>query len=412
MTAKTIAPELAAHSDNIWLNKGLFDRVLVVYEQMDDLGFGGEQRRLLEETHKRFVRSGANLEDAAQERLREINAELAELGQQFQENLLNETNDFELVVTDRADLGSLPGSLVALAAEEAKRRGHDCECWVFTLQRPSINPFLQYSPNRELRKKMFDGYAMRGDNDNDSDNKAIVTRTVQLRAERAALMGYPTHAHYVLADNMAETPENAIGLLDQIWEAALLVAAAAVRVGRLADDVLQPPDQVEFRHRAASGLHRFVLAPGAGRAVEHGVDVGVPLLGSEAMGQVDTFVQHHAERELGAMQQFESADTQHHSLHFFELGSRSIEERFQRLVELGASATHQVESRTGAAHLETGGELRHPAHPLLGNRRLQQACQRGGIARRLARVVRADTAGHAHRQLPEIHDGGLSGAQF
>ena len=225
-TAKTIAPELAAHSDNIWLNKGLFDRVVVVYEQMDDLGLSGEQRRLLEETHKRFVRSGANLEDAAQERLRKINAELAELGQQFQENLLNETNEFELLVTDRADLGDLPSSLVALAAEEAKRRGHDCECWAFSLQRPSINPFLQYSPNRELRKKMFDGYAMRGDNDNDSDNKAIVTRMVQLRAERAGLMGYTSHAHYVLSDNMAESPEKVYDLLNRIWEPALRVAKA------------------------------------------------------------------------------------------------------------------------------------------------------------------------------------------
>ena len=224
--AKTIAPELAAHRDNIWLNKELFDRVLVVYEQMGELGLGGEQQRLLEETHKQFVRAGANLEDTAQDRLREINGELAELGQQFQENLLDETNEFELLVTDRADLGDLPRSLVALAAEEAKRRGHDCECWAFTLQRPSINPFLQYSPNRELRKKMFDGYAMRGDNDNDSDNKAIITRTVQLRAERAALMGYESHAHYVLSDNMAESPEKAYDLLDRIWEPALRVAKA------------------------------------------------------------------------------------------------------------------------------------------------------------------------------------------
>ena len=223
-TAKTLAPELSAHSDSISLNKELFDRVLTVYEQRDDLGLGGEQEHLLEETHKQFVRSGANLEDAAQDRLREINSELAEHSQQFQENLLDETNNFELLVTDKADLGDLPASLVALAAEEAKRRGHDCECWVFTLQRPSINPFLQYSPNREMRKTMFDGYAMRGDNDNDSDNKSIVTRMVQLRAERAALMGYDSHAHFVLSDNMAENPDNVYKLLDQVWKPALEVS--------------------------------------------------------------------------------------------------------------------------------------------------------------------------------------------
>jgi peptidyl-dipeptidase Dcp len=224
-TGKTIAPELAAHNDDIYLNATLFERVDGVFRQRDELDLDAEQRRLLEETHKDFVRAGANLEGEAQARLREINAELASMSQEYRENLLNDTNEFELLVTDRADLGNLPESLVALAAEEAKRRGHDCEdCWVFTLQRPSINPFLQYSPNRELRKKLFDGYMMRGDNDNENDNKAIVARTAQLRAERAALMGYDTHAHFVLSDNMAETPENAFGLLDQIWEPALRVS--------------------------------------------------------------------------------------------------------------------------------------------------------------------------------------------
>jgi len=223
-TGKTLAPELSAHGDNISLNKGLFDRVLTVYAQREGLGLTAEQQRLLEETHKQFVRSGANLEDEAQDRLRDVNSELAELSQQFQENLLDETNNFELLVTDKADLGDLPASLVALAADEARRRGHECECWAFTLQRPSVNPFLQYSPNRDLRKKMFDGYAMRGDNDNDSDNKAIISRMVQLRAERASLMGYDSHAHFVLSDNMAENPDNVYKLLDQVWKPALEVA--------------------------------------------------------------------------------------------------------------------------------------------------------------------------------------------
>jgi peptidyl-dipeptidase Dcp len=224
-TAKTIAPELSAHRDNIYLNAALFERIDAVFRMRDQLDLNSEQQRLLEETHKGFVRSGANLEPEAQARLREINSELATLSQQFQENVLDETNEFELLVTDRADLGDLPESLVALAAEEAKRRGHDCdECWAFTLQRPSINPFLQYSPNREMRRKLFEGYAMRGDNDNDNDNKVIVQRTVQLRAERAALMGYETHAHFVLSDNMAETPKNAYDLLDQVWKPALRVS--------------------------------------------------------------------------------------------------------------------------------------------------------------------------------------------
>jgi len=244
-TGKTLAPELAAHQDNISLNQELFDRVLTVFEQRDDLGLTGEQDRLLEETHKQFVRSGANLEDEAQARLREINSELAELSQLFQDNLLDETNNFELLVTDKADLGDLPASLVALAAEEAKRRGHDCECWAITLQRPSINPFLQYSPNREMRKTMFDGYAMRGDNDNDSDNKATLSRMVQLRAERSTLMGYDSHAHFVLSDNMAENPDNVYKLLDQIWKPALAVS----KIERADMQALMQSEGIEDRLR-------------------------------------------------------------------------------------------------------------------------------------------------------------------
>jgi peptidyl-dipeptidase Dcp len=223
-TAKIFAPEEAANKDNVNLNPALFDRVSAVHEQRDELSLSGEQAKLLEETLKRFVRAGANLDDGSQARLREINAELASLSQEFDENLLNETNDFELLVTDKADLGNLPASLVALAADEAKRRGHDCDCWAFTLQRPSINPFLEYSPNREMRKALFDAYAMRGDNDNDSDNKAVLARIVQLRAEKAALMQYKNYAEFVLSDNMAETPENTYSLLDQIWEPAIRVA--------------------------------------------------------------------------------------------------------------------------------------------------------------------------------------------
>ena len=223
-TGKTIAPELSAHGDNITLNKDLFERVLAVYEQRESLHLTAEQQHLLDETHKQFIRSGANLPDEAQERLREINSELAELSQTFQDNVLDETNDFELLVTDEADLGDLPASLVALAADEAKRREHDCECWAFTLQRPSINPFLQYSPNRDMRKTLFDGYAMRADNDNEADNKATISRMVQLRSERATLMGYDSHSHFVLSNEMAETPENVYDLLDQIWKPALRVS--------------------------------------------------------------------------------------------------------------------------------------------------------------------------------------------
>jgi len=223
--ARTVAPELAAHNDDIALNRPLYDRVKAVYDQREELGLTPEQHKLLEETHKAFVRSGINLDEAAQARLREINGELAELSQRFGQNLLQETNDFELHVTDTADLGNLPANLVAAAQEEAARRGREGG-WSFTLQRPSINPFLQYSPNRELRRQMFMGYAMRGDNDNEVDNKTILSRMAALRAERALLMGYETHAHFVLSDNMAETPARVYEFLDQIWVPALRVSQA------------------------------------------------------------------------------------------------------------------------------------------------------------------------------------------
>jgi peptidyl-dipeptidase Dcp len=220
--AAEIAPELAAHRDDIRLNADLYARVEAVYDTLDELELTPEQDKLLEETNKRFVRSGIGLPEDAQARLREINGELAELSQQFSRNLLAETNDFEFHVTDPADLGELPASLKAAAAQLARDRDQDG--WVFTLQRPSINPFLQYSPNRELRRHIFDGYMMRGDRDNEQDNKAIAARSAALRAERAALMDYETHAHYVLSDNMAETPERVYELLDQIWAPALRVA--------------------------------------------------------------------------------------------------------------------------------------------------------------------------------------------
>lgn len=220
---RTLAPARAAHTDDILLNAALYERVKTVVEGCDSAAMTAEQLKLLEETHKEFVRRGAALDEDAKARMKAINAELATLSQQFGQHVLAETNAYELHVTDSADLGGLSGNLVALAAAEAKRRGHDAG-WSFTLQRPSINPFLEASPNRELRRQIFVAYAMRGDNDDANDNKAILGRLAALRAERARLLGYPTHAAFVLSDNMAETPDRVRGLLDQVWAPALRVA--------------------------------------------------------------------------------------------------------------------------------------------------------------------------------------------
>jgi peptidyl-dipeptidase Dcp len=221
--AREAAPLLAAHSDDILMNRALFDRVHAVYEQRDDLDLDPQQTYLLTETHKRFVRSGVNLPEETQARIREINAELSELSTRFNDNLLAETNAFELLIEDPDELTALPASLVAAAADEAQRRGHENK-WVFTLQRPSVNPFLQYSPSRELRQKIFDGYAARGDNGNEHDNNAVLARIAELRAERASLMGYESHAHYVLENRMAEKPERVLSLLNRVWEPAIRVA--------------------------------------------------------------------------------------------------------------------------------------------------------------------------------------------
>jgi peptidyl-dipeptidase Dcp len=221
--ASTIAPELAGHRDDIRFNPELYARVAEVWNSREALDLDPEQTVLLEDTHKGFVRSGAALDEASKSRLREINGELAELSEKFSQNLLKETNEFELYVEDRADAGHIPGNLLVSAEEEARKRGHESGL-SFTLQRPSINPFLQYSPNRELREKIFLGYAMRGDNGNEADNNAILARTADLRFEKARLLGYPSYAAYVLSDNMAETPERVYGLLDEIWAPAIEVA--------------------------------------------------------------------------------------------------------------------------------------------------------------------------------------------
>ncbi|MDX5584682.1 MAG: M3 family metallopeptidase, partial [Aureibaculum sp.] len=219
-TAKTLAPELSKHRDYISLNAELFKRVDAVYQEKDKLGLSDEENKLLEETYKGFVRAGVNLDNDKQERLRELNSRLATLSQKFGDNLLNETNNFELHVTDSSDLGNASQNLLAVAAKESKNRGHK-NGWSFTLHRPSINPFLQASTNRTLRKKIFDGYALRGNNDNENDNKAILEEMASIRVEQANLKGYKTHADFVLSDNMAETPEAVYAFMDKLWEPAL-----------------------------------------------------------------------------------------------------------------------------------------------------------------------------------------------
>ncbi len=226
--AREITPKLSAHSTNILLNAALFERIEAVHSQKDEPGLNPEQAMLLDKTYKRFVRGGAGLDPEKQERLREINQQLSVLTLQFGDNIRDETNSFELVIDNEEDLAGLPSDLVSNAAELAEEKGYEGK-WVFTHHNPSVMPFLTYADNRELREKMKKTYINRCNNDNEYDNKENIRQLVNLRIERANMLGYPTHAHYILEENMAGTPGRVNEFLDQLWKAALPVAKDEVR---------------------------------------------------------------------------------------------------------------------------------------------------------------------------------------
>lgn len=221
--AKDISPELTALQDDILLSEELFAKVHKLWEQRDQLGLSAEQRRLLDETHKDFVRGGAKLGPEQKKRLRAINEELALLGLKFGQNLLKETNGYRLVIEKKEDLAGLPESVIAAGAETAKAAGLAGK-WVYTLQAPSIWPFLSYAENRELRRQILTAYMMRGDNGNEFDNKAVLSKLAALRVERANLLGYPTHADFMLEERMAKAPAQVYDLLNKLWVPALKVA--------------------------------------------------------------------------------------------------------------------------------------------------------------------------------------------
>ncbi len=225
--AKDVAPQLSEHGDEIHLNQPLFKRIATVYQQRDQLELTPEQGKLLEEQYKEFVRGGAKLSPEKKSRLMEINARLSVLSLKFGENVLKENNRFELVIEDQADLAGLPDGVIAAAAETAAERGYEGQ-WVFTLHKPSMIPFLQYSERRDLREKIYMGYINRGNHDDRLDNKETLVEMAALRVERAKLLGYDTHADYVLEENMAKQPDNVYKLLDEVWEPALKRAKAEV----------------------------------------------------------------------------------------------------------------------------------------------------------------------------------------
>lgn len=221
--AEEMAPLRSKHRDDIRLNAKLFERIKAVTKKKEDLDLTVEQSMLLDKYYKDFVRGGANLEEDKKARFREINEELSLLSIKFGQNVLKETNRFEMVIANEEDLAGLPEAVISAAAETASEQGHEGK-WVFTVHKPSMIPFLQYSEKRELREKIFKAYINKGNHNDELDNKANLAKITTLRVERANLLGYKTHAHYVLENNMAKVPENVYGLLDQLWKPALRMA--------------------------------------------------------------------------------------------------------------------------------------------------------------------------------------------
>jgi len=218
--ARILVPITSAHQSNMMLNADLFERVKSVHENQEDMDLTTEQSRVLEKIYKRFVRGGANLDEAGKERIREIDEKLSMLSLRFGDNLLKETNAYELVIEDESDLKGLPESVRSAAAEAAKKAGHEGK-WLFTLHKPSWIPFVQYAENRDLRERIYRAMFMRCNRGNEYDNKKIVAEMLALRIERANLLGYETHADYILTDRMAGEPENVYDLLMRLWDPSL-----------------------------------------------------------------------------------------------------------------------------------------------------------------------------------------------
>lgn len=212
--AKEVSPMLSEFANDITLNERLFNRVKTVYDTKDNLELTPEQTMLLEKQYKGFARNGANLNDIDKTELRKIDAELSKLSLQFGENVLAETNAYEMHLTDKNDLSGLPESVKEAAEEVAKSK--EKEGWIFTLDYPSYIPFMTYADNRELRKKLAIAAGKKAFQDNKYNNEQIVLNIVNLRYKRANLLGYKTHAHFVLEERMAETPEKVISFSNDL----------------------------------------------------------------------------------------------------------------------------------------------------------------------------------------------------
>jgi peptidyl-dipeptidase Dcp len=220
-----LAPSLSAHSDHIFMNAALFKRVKYIWENQKSLHLKGENLKLLELYYKAFVRNGANLNVKEKKIVADINQQLSLLSLRFGKNILDTINEYKLIITEKSDLAGLTEDIIASAADTASWSGHDGK-WIFTLQNASVIPFLQYSDQRHLRQTIWEAYTNKGNNGDEFDNNKIVSEIVKLRAEKANILGYDSHAHYILEEQMAKSPDQVYDLLNKLWGPAIKVAQA------------------------------------------------------------------------------------------------------------------------------------------------------------------------------------------
>ncbi|MFY0651505.1 MAG: M3 family metallopeptidase [Cyclobacteriaceae bacterium] len=225
--ASEISPKLTEFNNEIMQNDQLFSKIKSVFDQRDSLGLNTEQEMLLSKTYKGFIRNGANLSGKAKERFKEISIELSKSTLKFGENVLAETNAFQLVLEDESDLAGIPTGIKEQAASAAKAADMEGK-WLFTLHAPSYIPFVEYADNRALREKMYRAFASKSFKGNENDNQALILRIVELRAEMAELLGYQTYADYVLEERMAEKPAKVNTFLDELLEKSLKKAKEEV----------------------------------------------------------------------------------------------------------------------------------------------------------------------------------------
>ncbi len=216
--AKEVSPWLTAFKNDMILNAALFARVKSVYDQKESLSLTPEQAMLLEKQYKGFARNGANLSDEDQKTLRDLDSKLAKLSLEFGEHVLADGNAYEMHLSNEKDLKGLPEGAKEAAAMMAKEKGKDG--WLITLDYPSYIPFMTYAENRELRKKLSIAFGKKGFQENENNNEQVVLQIARLRKKRAQLLGYKTHAHFVLEDRMAEAPEKVISFLKNLLEKA------------------------------------------------------------------------------------------------------------------------------------------------------------------------------------------------